>query len=199
MSYKLVTLTGPSCCGKTTLLEEMCKTPYFCKVPSFTSRPPRAGEENGVDYYFMTDDQCEDIIASGRAQEYTMFKEHYYGRTKLQLAKAISSDKIPVLILEPEGLKSIRGQYKGEVFSAYINAPLPDLLFRFLRRFNEESLAVETYELQYHSERLHGLIQEHTDWPFSCGYEKMINFFTYEDTDAIIQSLITEIIGSDKG
>jgi len=196
MKPKLVSLTGPSCGGKTSLLGDLCKTDLFCKVVSFTSREPREGEVEGIDYHFKTATECQDLIVSGRVQEYSMYGGHYYGREKQAIARAMDSGKIPVLILDVDGLKLIRQQYASEAFSVYVSVPLEELMDRFLRRFKEQCLYHEDItDIKYYVKRLQSLLFEHANWETAYKYNKVINNFTYSYRRDIIQSLISEIIG----
>src|SRR4051812_21915921 len=108
---RLFTLTGPSCSGKTTLVRKLLDSGHFCEVVSFTSRQPRGGEVHGVDYYFIEPKLCQALVDAGETAENVKFKDNYYGITKAEINLKLASNKTPVVIVEPKGLKQLRARY----------------------------------------------------------------------------------------
>ena len=76
----ILILSGPSGCGKSTLLKEVYKNidDYYFSI-STTTRDPRVGEVNGVDYIFVTKEEFETDIANGDFLEYAKVHDNYYG------------------------------------------------------------------------------------------------------------------------
>lgn len=193
---KIVTITGPSCAGKTTLVRELLLAGNFCEVVSFTSRPQRANESNGVDYYFKSTEECRDIIHTGKAAEFIKFKDNFYGIEKAELEEKLSLNKTPLVIVEPHGLKQMRELYGKELYAIYVDAPVELLFERFLERFkNEVTICLETrsdavMDIKYYASRLAGIKQEYDSWPMEGQYDFHIDHFTFSNKESIVSSLV---------
>ena len=76
----ILILSGPSGCGKSTLLKEVYKdiSDYYFSI-STTTREPRTGEENGVDYLFTSKEEFEKDIQNDDFLEYAKVHDNYYG------------------------------------------------------------------------------------------------------------------------
>ena len=87
----ILILSGPSGCGKSTLLKEIYKNinNYYFSI-STTTRTPRAGEQDGVDYYFVSKEEFEKDIEEGNFLEWAKVHDNYYG-TSLKPIIIISS------------------------------------------------------------------------------------------------------------
>ncbi len=104
----LVVLSAPSGCGKDTVFKELCKRrDDIVKSVSATTRNPREGEKDGVDYYFKTEEECKRLINSKGLLEYTVYNGCYYGTPVEGVNKAINEGKICFLIIEVEGGQNI--------------------------------------------------------------------------------------------
>ena len=76
----LVILSGVSGAGKDTIKKELIKRMEdIISLPSFTSREPRPGEEEGVQYHFISKDEFKEKIKNGEFYEYDLHHENYYG------------------------------------------------------------------------------------------------------------------------
>ena len=104
----LVVLSAPSGCGKDTVFKELCKRrDDIVKSVSATTRNPREGEKDGVDYYFKTEEEFKRLINSKGLLEYTVYNGCYYGTPVEGVNKAINEGKICFLIIEVEGGQNI--------------------------------------------------------------------------------------------
>jgi len=195
---KLVTLTGPSCAGKTTLARELFKTGHFCEVVSFTSRSPRAGEVHGTDYYFLSKQECQDIIDANAAAEHIEFKGNIYGIEKQEIVTKLALGKIPLLIVEPHGLEQIYHMFKEDLYSVYIDAPLELLYERFLERFAAEyvftSVTKEPINIKYHASRITAIHDEWKEWRKTSYSNFRISEFTSLNKKSIIDSLVEVLL-----
>lgn len=194
---KIVTVTGPSCAGKTTLVRALLKTGHFCEVVSFTSRAPRAGEVEGIDYYFKSEEDCREIIHTGKAAEFISFKGNFYGIERIEIEEKFSLGKIPLVIVEPRGLEQIQKIYSKEVYSVYVDAPLKLLFERFLGRFQVECSSPHV-DLKYHASRIVGIRDEHKDWNIMCERDFYISSFTYDNKNDILNSLLEVLMEKNK-
>ena len=105
----LLVISGPSGVGKGTVrarVFEMDDT--FVYSVSATSRAMREGEVEGKDYFFVTKEKFEQMIANGELLEYTCYNDKYYGTPKAYVEKCLSEGKNVVLEIETEGAFNIR-------------------------------------------------------------------------------------------
>ena len=80
---KLLIVSGPSGVGKGTVLAELFKiSDEYVYSVSATTRDPREGEKDGVNYFFKTKEQFEEMIAAGELLEYASYNGNYYGTPK---------------------------------------------------------------------------------------------------------------------
>lgn len=137
MTPFIVTLTGPSCAGKTTL-ESRLKNAGFVNVISTTTRAPRAGEVDGVSYYFVSEAEFKRLDSSGMLVESVVFNGKHYGVSVREVERVAAKNKPIVVIVEPEGLKQIRAYCTGRgwnYFTVFIDNPGGVIGERFLARF----------------------------------------------------------------
>ena len=78
----LFVISAPSGTGKSTLCENLRATPDFIYSISCTTRPPRKGEENGIDYHFLSREDFQRRIERGEMLEYALVHDNYYGTLK---------------------------------------------------------------------------------------------------------------------
>lgn len=84
----LVVIVGPTCSGKTTLAERFVAEKGYGKIVTTTTRDPREGEVDGVDYHFVSEEQFKAGIEAGDFLEHATFGDNLYGITKAALDKA---------------------------------------------------------------------------------------------------------------
>ena len=81
----LIVVSAPSGCGKGTVLHEILKDDsFYCSV-SATTRKPREGEINGINYYFLSKEEFEQKIKDDAMLEYAQYCENYYGTLKQEV------------------------------------------------------------------------------------------------------------------
>ena len=96
----MIILVGPSASGKTEVGHMLKKLYGVTKAITHTTRQPRVGEENGVDYYFVSEDEFMVLKAKGSFVETTFYNGRYYGCSKAE----ISDGKC--VIVDPNGLQA---------------------------------------------------------------------------------------------
>lgn len=142
----LVTITAPTCSGKNYLLNKVLEKFSWSKVVSTTTRAPRAGEVNGVDYHFITEEQSLDMEKNGQFAELVTFRGVRYGVTAEELFGKIESGIAPVVILEPQGVeiyKKLCAQNGYEIFMVYISLTESERIARLDRRTADDIQELE--------------------------------------------------------
>jgi len=107
---KPIVLSGPSGSGKSTLLKKL-----FTEFPdafgfsvSHTTRPPRVGEQDGIDYHFVTREKMQEEIARNNFIEYAEFANKMYGTCKQSIYDVLQSNRICILDVDEQGVKNIK-------------------------------------------------------------------------------------------
>ncbi|KAI1269532.1 guanylate kinase [Xylariaceae sp. FL1019] len=103
-------VSGPSGVGKGTLIKRLfaAHPDTFTFSVSHTSRAPRPGEAHGVDYFYVTMQEFEDLIANDGFVEHAKFGSNRYGTSKATISEQTAKGKVVVLDIEMEGVKQIR-------------------------------------------------------------------------------------------
>lgn len=129
---KLFIISGASGVGKGTILEIMMKKrPDLTFSVSATTRQPRAGEQDGVSYSFVTRECFEEMIARGEFLEYDEHDAHYYGTPWAQLEEKREKGAV-LLDIEPKGAMQVRQRIPDAVL-IFIMPPSLEELERRLR------------------------------------------------------------------
>jgi len=139
-------LCGPSGSGKSTLMKKLTaefKDSFGFSV-SHTTRAPRPGEKDGIEYHFVTRDTMEELIKEGAFIEHATFSGNMYGTSRLAVEKVASSGKICILDIDVQGVKLIKQSDLKEPSYVFIKPPSREALekrLRARRTESEESLA----------------------------------------------------------
>ena len=113
---QLFIISAPSGTGKTTLAERLVQVvPDLALSRSFTSRPPRAGELDGVDYNFISRERFESMIAGGEFLEYADVFGNLYGTSAATTEQALAHGQDLVLVIDVQGAQQVRSQTDGSV------------------------------------------------------------------------------------
>ena len=105
----LVVFSGPSGSGKGTVLKEALKRDENLSVSvSVTTRNPRDGERDGVDYIFYSKEQFENLIKEDGLLEWACFCENYYGTPKAEIEKKLAEGKDVILEIEVQGAMKVK-------------------------------------------------------------------------------------------
>jgi len=114
MKKQVVVIAGPSGSGETTFTEElMLAYPHFTRAVSVTTRPPREGERDGEDYYFVTKERFFDEVRNGNIPEHTYVanRDAYYGSFLPELEKKIASGKTVIVNTDLNGALFYKERY----------------------------------------------------------------------------------------
>lgn len=111
----LAVISGFSGAGKGTIMKELIgQYPYFLSV-SATTRKPRAGEENGREYFFHTKAEFEHMIAEGELIEWAEYVGNYYGTPKKAVEQQLAEGKDVLLEIEMQGGMLVKKQFPQAV------------------------------------------------------------------------------------
>lgn len=105
----LVVISGPSGSGKGTVVKRLREImPEVSLSVSATTRAPREGEMDGREYYFITRDDFEDMVAQGEILEFTSYCGNYYGTPKKEAERITGEGKDLILEIEVDGASQIK-------------------------------------------------------------------------------------------
>jgi guanylate kinase len=139
---KIIIITAPSGAGKTSITHFLLQK--FAHKLAFSisaaTRNPRGTEQDGIDYYFMSEEAFRNKIQHEEFVEWEMVYEgKYYGTLKSELHRIWSEGKIPVLDIDVKGAIHVQQQYPETTLSIFIEAPSIEELKNRLRSRGTES------------------------------------------------------------
>lgn len=135
----LIVLSGPSGVGKGTVRKQIFSLPDndFVYSISMTTRSPREGEVDGVDYFFKTREEFESLILQGKLLEYAEFVGNYYGTPVDYVKKTLDSGKDVFLEIEVKGARQVREKFPEGLFIFLMPPSLSELKNRIVTRGTE--------------------------------------------------------------
>ena len=158
----LVVVSGFSGAGKGTMMKKLMNEhgDNYALSISATTRSPRPGEEHGVDYFFITTEEFESMIARDDLVEYAKYVSNYYGTPKAYVEEQLNAGKNVILEIEMQGALKIKEKFPETVL-VFVSAPsaeelmnrltgrgteTQDVVAARMSRAYEESLGVESYD-----------------------------------------------------
>ncbi len=133
----LIVVSAPSGCGKGTILAEVMKDEKFYYSVSATTRSPRPGETDGVNYHFLGREQFEELIKTGGMLEYAEYCGNYYGTPRDKVLEKINEGKNVILEIEVQGAMQIREKCPEAVFVFIAPPSVAELRNRLEKRGTE--------------------------------------------------------------
>lgn len=118
----LVVVSGPSGCGKGTVLAHLMRDKGFCYSVSATTRRPRVGEADGVNYFFLSRQEFEQKIKDGLLLEYAEYCGNLYGTPRAYVEECLQNGKNVVLEIETEGAFNVKAAMP-QAFLVFIAPP----------------------------------------------------------------------------
>ena len=144
---KIIILSGPSGSGKTTIYKQVLQQKRFqgrlAKTVSVTTRPPRAGEKQGVDYSFISPKMFRYKIRAGHLFEYQKVFNHYYGTPKKNVRDILRSGKNVLLCIDVKGALVVSRNYPQAVKIFIKTATLQELTRRLKKRKTEAQAIID--------------------------------------------------------
>ena len=108
----LIVISGPSGVGKGTIFKRLLENdPSLTFSVSVTTREPRPGEEDGVDYFFITDEKYSELLEQDAFLEHANVHDHRYGTLKSQIVEKIENGKNVVLDIDPQGARQVMAKW----------------------------------------------------------------------------------------
>ncbi|MBO7395553.1 MAG: guanylate kinase [Ruminococcus sp.] len=135
---RLIVFSAPSGCGKGTMLAEILKDESFRCSVSATTRKPREGEVEGVNYYYITNEEFESRVANGEFLEHAGYCDHYYGTLKSEVDPYLEKGINVVLEIEVQGAMNIR-KARPDALLVFIAPPSVQELSRRLHKRGTET------------------------------------------------------------
>ena len=177
----LAVVSGFSGAGKGTVMKALLeKYDNYALSISATTRAPRPGEQDGREYFFMTDGQFEELIQNDRLIEHARYVNHYYGTPRSYVESKMAEGKDVILEIEIQGALNVKRQYPDAILIFVVPPTAAELKRRLvsrgteteeviasrLKRALEESEEMESYDyilvndtVDQCVEELHHLIQ----------------------------------------
>ena len=136
----LIVISGPSGSGKDSICERLKEyNNNFWVSISCTTRKPRKGEEQGVNYYFKSKKEFEDGIKNDEFLEYAKYNEEYYGTPKDKINYHINNGTDVILVIEVQGALQIKHKIPEAVFIFIMPPTMKDLILRLKKRGTDEN------------------------------------------------------------
>lgn len=181
----LVVLSGFSGAGKGTVVKEVMRkyAKQFALSISATTRAPRDGETDGVEYFFKTREEFEAMIAADELVEYAQYVNNYYGTPKAYVEQQLSAGKDVILEIEIQGALKVKEKFP-ETLLVFLAPPTADELKRRLVGRGTETMDVI-------ESRLSRAVEE------AQGIERYDYFLINDELDACVEQF-HEIVSNEK-
>jgi len=185
MERKIIVLSGPSGVGKTTLYKRLLRE--FSSSLDFsisaTTRPIRPGEKNGLDYYFIKEEEFIKKINLGEFVEWAKVHGHYYGTLKSEVERILANGKNCLLDVDVQGGLSIKKTMPGSI-----------LIFIFPPSFEELEKRIKERKSDTQEEIKIRLEQARKELELSKEYHYSIVNDELERAYAELKNLVMEIV-----
>lgn len=157
-SGKLIIFSAPSGAGKTTLVKNLLQTrPDLAFSISCCTRQPRAGEQNGVDYYFLSAKEFKNKIEENAFAEWEeVYPNHFYGTLHSEIERIWAEGKHVIFDIDVKGGLNLKKKFKDNALAIFVHPPSIETLAERLKARNTDSpdklamrISKATEELNY--------------------------------------------------
>ncbi len=148
---QLIVVSGPSGAGKDTIVSELLKRDENIWLSvSATSRKPRKGEVEGVNYFFLEEKEFKKKIKENYFLEYAKYADNYYGTPKEEIIKKLDKGIDVILVIEIEGAKKIK-EIAPETLFIFIMPPSEKELLKRLsnRKTEDKDKIIKRFNIAY--------------------------------------------------
>lgn len=193
----LVTITGPSLTGKSKLAQLL--NPFgFEEIVSTTTRPPRKGEIEGVNYNFVEIKKFKNLLEAKLMIENVQVGKNFYGVSKPAFDKVINNGKNGVAVVEPEGAKQVAKfclEHNIQLHQIFVDNPTHVLVDRFLKRYKNDELAQD----EVYATRIIDMLQKEPKFwiePAYNGqdsYDQIFKSFTPENENSVVEQIVISV------
>lgn len=153
----LVVVSGFSGAGKGTLMKELLRRyDNYALSISATTRKPREGEENGREYFFLSEEEFKKLRDEHKLIEYAKYVNHYYGTPKEYVEEKMAQGKDVILEIEIQGALKVKKRYP-EALLLFVTPPSAEELKRRLVGRGTESIEVINARLKRAAEEADGM------------------------------------------
>jgi len=138
-------LSGPSGCGKSSLLKEVYKVieNYYFSI-STTTRKPRIGEKDGVDYFFVSKEEFLEDIEKNNFLEWAEVHGNYYGTSLKPIYKALDAKKLVIFDIDVQGFEQVVEKLRDITTTVFITTPtITELEKRLYNRDTDDQNVIE--------------------------------------------------------
>lgn len=134
----LIVLSGPSGSGKDSICERLKEyNENFWVSVSCTTRKPRKGEEEGINYFFKTKDEFEELIKNDEFLEYALYNNDYYGTPRSKVNDYLNNGVDVILVIEVEGALKVKHLVPEAIFIFIMPPTMKDIILRLKKRGTE--------------------------------------------------------------
>ncbi len=145
---RLIVISGPSGVGKTSVCAALLARPGFRRVITSTSRPPRPGERDGIDYHFLSDEEFQAAVRRGEFLEHARVHGHLYGTPRKEVGAGLAEGLRVLLNIDVQGARQIREKVRGgeriPLTQVFLLPPtIEELTRRLASRGTEDSRSVK--------------------------------------------------------
>jgi len=140
----ILVISAPAGAGKTTLCKRLLQSlPSFISSVSFTTRSPRRQEIEGVDYYFVSREEFEELIKKNAFVEWAEVHGHLYGTSKKFLEETIKAGKDVILEVDVKGGRKIKEKYPQAILVFILPPSWEELEKRLHKRGTEDEKTIK--------------------------------------------------------